>query len=194
MRTSLAICSAILLIGCTGEMPVDESESAVQGELRPNGKGYVTREVHAAKPGGGSNNGIVYHGGPVMLNTVNIYYIWYGNWSGNSATTILTNFISNLGGSSYEAINSTYYNGSNQHVTGQLNYAGSVTDSSYKYGSSLSDAQIQSIVADHCGALGNCDTNAVYFVLTAGGVTGPRGLFAQYWGWVPKGTNALHAR
>src|SRR5438270_3606163 len=25
-------------------------------------------------------NGISYHGGPVMLGTTHVYYIWYGNW------------------------------------------------------------------------------------------------------------------
>src|SRR6266550_4332575 len=106
MRTSLAICSAILLAGCTGELPVDETESQLQsGELRPNGRGFLTRDANAQagshKPGGGAN-GISYHGGAVMLGTVNIYYIWYGNWSGNSATTILTNFGSSIGSSPYE--------------------------------------------------------------------------------------------
>src|SRR5262245_22389008 len=100
MRTSLAIFSAILLAGCTGEMPVDETEGAVQGELAPNGKGALTRDANAGKKrGGGAGNGINYHGGPVMLGTVNIYYIWYGNWSGNSATTILTDFGKSIGGS-----------------------------------------------------------------------------------------------
>ena len=36
----------------------------------------------AGKPPGGGpkSNGINYHGGPVMLGTVNVYYIWYGSW------------------------------------------------------------------------------------------------------------------
>src|SRR5438094_9693475 len=67
-------------------------------------------EAGKAKPAG--NNGIVYHGGPVMLGTTNIYYIWYGNWSGNTATTILTNLAQSIGGSPYFNINTTYYNGS----------------------------------------------------------------------------------
>src|SRR5512142_949604 len=134
MRTILAISTAILLAGCTGELPVDESEAAVNGgDLRPNGQGFITRNANGdasrSKPGGGTN-GISYHGGPVMLGTVNVYYIWYGSWAGNSATSILTSFIQNLGGSSYEHINTTYYDGSNNHVSGALSYAGSTTTSS----------------------------------------------------------------
>src|SRR5436309_6630292 len=73
-------------------------------DLVPTGKGWGERAFPApprvnvqlpdqaagnAAPGGGSNNGIYYHGGPVMLGTVNAYYIWYGNWAGNTAPTIL---------------------------------------------------------------------------------------------------------
>jgi len=33
--------------------------------------------------------------------TINVYYIWYGNWSGNSASTILTNLAQHIGPSPY---------------------------------------------------------------------------------------------
>ncbi|MCU1276944.1 MAG: hypothetical protein JWM53_490 [bacterium] len=193
MRTILAIFSATLLAGCTGEIPVDETGEAIQGDLHPNGKGYLTRDANAqagagkSKPGGGTN-GIVYHGGPVMLGTVNIYYIWYGNWSGNSATTILTDFGSNIGGSGYEHINSTYYDGANAHVSGAVHYAGSTTDN-YSQGTSLTDAQIQTVVASAIsGGKLPSDTNGLYFVLTSADVTASSGFCTQYCGWHTHGT------
>src|SRR6266566_540522 len=87
-------------------------------ELRPTGKGWGERAQpgHANPHGSPNTNGINYHGGPLMLGTTNVYYIWYGNWSGNSATTILTDLANNIGGSPYFNINTTYYNGSNLHV------------------------------------------------------------------------------
>ena len=202
MRTTLAVLTALTLAGCNADPStnVDETDSALSSELRPNGQGNLTREAHAsyealkavlpdAKPvKGGGGNGIYYHGGPVMLNTVNVYYIWYGNWSGNSATTILTNLASNIGGSSYEHINSTYYNGSNQHVSGNVHYAGSTTDN-YSQGTSLSDAQIQTVVSSaiSSGRLPK-DTNAIYFVLTSQDVTASSGFCTQYCGWHTHGT------
>src|SRR5438270_13488873 len=54
-----------------------------------------------AAGGGGSNTTMMFHGGPVILGTVNVYYIWYGNWSGNNATSILTDLAANIGGSPY---------------------------------------------------------------------------------------------
>ena len=69
---------------------VETQQSAIQdSELAPTGKGIGTMNKfqnpsgNAGKPSSGSN-GIVYHGGPVMLGTVNVYYIWYGNWAGNT--------------------------------------------------------------------------------------------------------------
>src|SRR6266478_9250636 len=41
-----------------------------------------------------TGNGIEYAGGPVMLGPHNVYFIWYGNWTGNIATTILPELIS----------------------------------------------------------------------------------------------------
>src|SRR5438309_338036 len=35
-----------------------------------------------------TGNGIEYHGGPVMPGPHNVYFIWYGNWNGNTATSI----------------------------------------------------------------------------------------------------------
>ena len=44
-----------------------------------------------------------------MLGPHNVYFIWYGNWSGNTATTILPDLAGNIGGSPYFNINTTYY-------------------------------------------------------------------------------------
>src|SRR5438445_3253414 len=120
-----------------------------EGDLVPTGKGWGERAYPASprvdpngnasgKAGQGPNNGIYYHGGPLILGGTNVYYIWYGNWSGNSATTILTDLASNIGGSPYFNINTTYYDGSNVHVTNAVHYAGSTTDS-YSHGTALSD-------------------------------------------------------
>jgi hypothetical protein len=129
-----------------------------------------------------SNVSIGYGGGAVMLGTPAVYYIWYGNWSGDSATTILTDFIQNLGGSPYFLINTTYYDSQGRHVTGQVHFAGATTDS-YSQGQALSYAKVQAVVAKalSSGAL-PADDNAVYFVLTSPDVTFP-GFCANFCGW-----------
>ena len=165
-------------------------------EMVPTGKGYgvaVDRsnnnngQAHGnAKPGGGGGNqcpnGICYHGGPVMPGTVNVYYIWYGNWSGNTATTLLPTLVSDLSGSSYENINTTY-SITGSAINGQLHLAGQGT----AFGkTTLTDADIKTIVASYAG--NNPDPNGVYFVLTSADVKESSGFCTQYCGWHTHGT------
>ena len=144
-----------------------------------------------AKPGA---NGITYHGGPLLGvvggNPVTAYYIWYGNWSGNSAVTILTDFIQNIAPSPYYNINTTYYNASNAHVVNSVTYGGSTTDN-YSHGTSLSDSGVQGVVSDAItsGRLPN-NPSGVYFVLTSADVNESSGFCTQYCGWHTYGTIA----
>ena len=56
-------------------------------DMVPTGKGYG-QPATAGQAGPALSlraTGINYHGGPVMTGVPNVYYIWYGNWSGNTA-------------------------------------------------------------------------------------------------------------
>jgi hypothetical protein len=158
----------------------DKNKDAHPGDANPH-----------AKPGG---NGITYHGGPLLGvvggNPVTAYYIWYGNWSGNTAVTILTDFIQNIGPSPYYNINTTYYNSSNAHVVNSVTYGGSTTDN-YSRGTALSDSGVQGVVSDaiSSGRLPN-NPSGVYFVLTSQDVNETTGFCTQYCGWHTYGTIA----
>jgi hypothetical protein len=143
-------------------------------------------KLHSNRPGGGA--GISYHGGPLILGSVHVYIIWYGNWAGNSATTIISDFLNHEGGSPYYNINTTYYNGSGTRVSNAITYSGSTTDN-YSQGTSLSDARIQTVVnsAISSGRLPS-DANGLYFVLTSADVTASSGFCTQYCGWHTHGT------
>ncbi len=199
----VAASVACLLAGAVNAAGVLAPDSD-EDDLVPNGKGWGER-AYPAHPNGNGNgngnangqagrkvtgNGINYHGGPVMLGTPNVYYIWYGNWSGNSATTILTDLANGIGGSPYFNINTTYYNGSNQPVSGAVHYAGSTTDN-YSAGTTLSDSGVQAVVSSAItsGRLPK-DTNGVYFVLTSADVNESSGFCTQYCGWHTHGNIA----
>jgi hypothetical protein len=186
----VVLSSLLAAAACGGtEEQFDENQSV---DVAPSGKGggLVSEYLAPAKPGGTAapGNGISLHGGPVITGTTNVYYIWYGNWAGNTGTTILTDFANSIGGSPYFNINTTYTNSAGTHVSNAVHYAGSTTDA-YSQGTSLTDAQIQTVVSSAItsGRLPK-DTNAVYFVLTSSDVTASSGFCTQYCGWHTHGT------
>ena len=155
-----------------------------RADYKPNGKGGGTaRGAAASNDAALRANGIRYHGGPLILGTTNVYYIWYGNWSGNTAVNILTDFASQIGGSPYFNINTTYYDRSGKRVSNSVKFAGSTTDA-YSLGTALDDSDVQSVVADAIthGFL-PVDANGVYFVLTSADVNETTGFCSNYCGW-----------
>jgi hypothetical protein len=202
MKRTMGLSLAIAVFAAFGIMQSASSQGNMQ-ELA-NQKKIIARTRHnndqdankEAHPGGDARpskgNGITYHGGPLMGvvggSPVVAYYIWYGNWSGNSATTILTDLAQNIAPSGYYNINSTYYDGSNANVVNQVSYGGSTTDN-YSRGTSLSDSAIQGVVSDAIvsGRLPK-NTSGVYFVLTSADVTASSGFCTQYCGWHTYGT------
>lgn len=156
------------------------------GEKPPAGQGYA---VATGRKNTGAN-GINYHGGPLILGTTNVYYIWYGNWAGNTATSILPDLIAGLSGSPYYNINTSYYDGASVAVTNSTLLKKSVTDN-YSRGTALADADVTAVVSNAItsGAL-PADPNAVYFVLTSADVNETSGFCTSYCGWHTHGTIA----
>jgi hypothetical protein len=121
LAASIAVAAASLL-GQSGG-PKDTAP--------PENRPIVIHRLHGAPPGaavgdsGTTGNGISCHGGPVILNGTNIYYIWYGDWSKDAgASTILTNFAGSIGGSPYFNINTTYFDSTNTNVTNKVTTPG----------------------------------------------------------------------
>jgi len=198
VKRFVGISMAIILVALVSVFTIafsqDKSEHTnsdkVVHRLRGNHDGETNKNAHpdnSRLPGRGSN-GISYHGGPLILAPTTIYYVWYGNWTGNSANTILTNLAQWIGGSPYFNINTTYYDGSNTHVINRVNFGGSTIDN-YSRGTALNDSAIQGIVSDaiNSGRLQR-DANGVYFVLTSADVSETSGFCTQYCGWHTHGT------
>lgn len=163
---------------------------AQNGDLHPTGRGvglnHAVNRPRMARTTTttGVQAGIYYHGGPVILGTTHVYYIFYGDWAADpSGQAILTNLASSIGGSPYFKINTTYYNRYAQHVSNSVSYNGSTFDN-YSHGKTLNDAAVENIVynALKAGALPK-DSKGVYFVLTTADVAESSGFCTQYCGW-----------
>jgi hypothetical protein len=133
-----------------------------------------------------TGNGIEYHGGPIMPGSVNVYFIWYGNWSNNTATTILPEFITGLSGSRYFNINTTYGD-TTDDVANSVIMKNQFFDN-YSQGKALGNNGVVAVLGN---ALTNgslpVDANGVYFVLTSPDVT--EGQFCSvYCGYHGSGT------
>jgi Phosphate-induced protein 1 conserved region len=87
-----------------------------------------------------------------------LYIIWYGTWT-QSAKTIIQNFVSNLGGTPFWAINNAY-------GVGNIVYKGDIDDSGYSQGTNLTTPwNVVQNAFDK--ALLPQDTNAIYLVLSS---------------------------
>ena len=183
----VVLSSLLAVAACGGaeELSNDPQQSV---DTAPDGKGNVT--LNLAKPTQSlTQAGIKYHGGAIMSGTKTAYVIWYGNWSGNTATTLLPTLLGGIGGSSYFNINTTYTNSAGTaKVDNSVTYGGSTTDN-YSQGTTLTDAKVQSVVSSAItsGRLPK-NTNAVYFVLTSSDVNESSGFCTQYCGWHTNGT------
>lgn len=178
------------------------SAPADAAQLVPTGKGWGQRAA-AARPGSGGSaavspfisrapasgapipgpNGITHYGGPLLRGEVGVYFIWYGDWGGNSALPILTDFAESIGGSPWFNIVTTYDDGRGNQAGNSVSLAGASVDR-YSQGKSLDESGVQQIVerAIGSGAL-SADAGAVYFVLASADVSETSGFCTRHCGW-----------
>ena len=117
-----------------------------------------------------TGNGIEYHNGPVMLGPHNVYFIWYGNFAGNIALTMLPDLINGFGGSQYFNTNTTYGD-ANSNIANTVTMAKQVFDNG-SHGTALNNTTFSQVISAplNSGAL-PVDPNGIYFLLTAPDVT-----------------------
>src|SRR6185437_8737547 len=92
-----------------------------------------------------TGNGIEYHGGSVMQGPHNVYFIWYGNFSGNIALTILPDLINGFGGSQYFNTNTTYGDATG-NIANTATMAGAFFDN-YSQGKALTDTTLPNVIS-----------------------------------------------
>jgi hypothetical protein len=135
---------------------------------------------------------MAYHNGPIVTGVPDVFFIWYGTWDNNADNTaaqfILTDFLSNVGGSPYFQINAMYPNGIGGAPSGALFYSGAVIDR-YSHGLELTASDIAGIVETQIttGALPQ-DPSGIYVVLASADVSSNSTGFCQASALPPHGT------
>ncbi|HKC64299.1 MAG TPA: hypothetical protein VKB86_11710 [Pyrinomonadaceae bacterium] len=212
-RTSFTLAVALFaIVGLLSASHLTRSARAQSDNAKSEGAGGPEIIKHRTNPRGvdsyslttGSTSPtspISYHGGP-LIQTPTVYMIWYGNWNqSNGSDTpagqqIVRDFASNIGGSPYFLINTSYSTGP-YTITGSVLFragdfqttGGNEATDSYSQGTRLRDASILTIVnnAINSGHL-PYDANGVYFVLTSSDVNESSGFCSKYCGWHTAGT------
>lgn len=137
----------------------------------------------ASAPPPPSDNGITWHGGPIMTAPPKIYFVWYGNWKTDLARNVLVDWAAGIGGTAYWAINATYPDGNGHQPPNAASFGGQSFDD-YSRGKVLTDALVERIVADAITTFAlPKDPNGVYFVLGSKDVDETSGLCSKYCGW-----------
>jgi hypothetical protein len=97
---------------------------------------------------------MLYHNGPVLNGTRNIYMIWYGCWADNcgfagdtKTMRVVGDFLTAIGNSRYAQINSTYTDASGQPAASAFIYGGDIIDTSYSHGLDLTQSDIVSLIS-----------------------------------------------
>ncbi len=118
---------------------------------------------------------ILYHNGPLMTGGANVYFIWYGSWTGSTAPDIVTDLVTSIGGSAYFNINTTYYDATGARPVNSVIFGGSINDD-YSRGTALADADVAAVVSNAItSAQLPLDPNGIYFVFGASDVTVTQG-------------------
>lgn len=118
---------------------------------------------------------MLYHNGPVLHGSQNIYLIWYGCWADNcgfagdiNTRMVMTDFLITIGNSPYAQINSTYTDSSGQPAASAFIYGGDVVDSSYSHGVDLTQSDIVSLISKQVNNFQlPQDSNGIYVILSS---------------------------
>jgi hypothetical protein len=153
------------------------STAAQTRNVLPTGKGVGVQDDTAPPPR--TRYRIEYHNNPVMLGTVAVYVIYYGNWTATDEQ-IIADFTSNLGLSSYFRPVTLYPNAVGQTASEVLYYGGSTVDL-YSHGNILSDADVPDIVVGRvaAGTLPQ-DPSGIFVVMASPDITASSGLDSTY--------------
>lgn len=204
LAAALIMSPAAMFVACNGDdtmNPVDAGSDVVtDAEAGVRDSGPDVQGINTAADAAPSFNlqpaasgPIVYWGGPVILGSPNVYFVWYGDWKGSNTPAILEDLVKGFGETTYSKILTSYYqvpqapkfdagpdaaivdsgvpDGPREYISGRVSFARSIYVG-YTRGPSLISGDVKGIVTDllRAGDL-PYDPSAVYFVMTSSDVS-----------------------
>jgi hypothetical protein len=132
----------------------------------------------AQKPQQQLTSKMLYHNGPVLPGTRNLYTIYYGCWTDNCGllgdtrtAVVLTDFFVSIGNTPYAQINSTYTDAAGQPAASAFIFGGMVTDASYSHGTELTKADIVDLISYQVNNFQlPQDPNGIYVIIASADV------------------------
>jgi hypothetical protein len=98
---------------------------------------------------------MLYHNGPVLTGTQNVYAIYYGCWTDNCGRSgdtktrqLIDDFVISIGNTPYAQINSTYTDASGQPAASAFIFGGEAFDGTYSHGSDLTQSDMLGVISD----------------------------------------------
>lgn len=154
------------------------------------------------------STGISYHGGPLIVSpnvtgVVSVYWSAsqiYANapvdshGAGSADGSLIGSFLSNIGGSPYFGINSSYYNGSGAAVVNAVSYTGYWATGSSVAAPTASPTDANMVALLQAGFTNGAltyDANTVYAIFTGAGVNLGGGFGSQYCAYHTHGTVSI---
>ena len=144
-------------------------------DVSPSGE---TRSPVAQLVGGSSDKQLmIYHRGPLMTGTTNVYFIWYGTWTAIEKA-LVDKFVQNIGGTPYYDINTTY-SVTGETIANSVSLGRSTSDTN-QYGLKLSDTDVELIVTNAIAAGLPRDPSGLYLVMGGSDVSETSGFCKTY--------------
>jgi hypothetical protein len=125
---------------------------------------------------------MTYHGGPLLVSQVQLYVVWYGQFT-PTTLSLVEDFLTHYGNSSRATIVQSYYDATSSFVQGPIQFVSSVVHSNYTLGKNLSGQDVADLAGSYIldGTWPDDGTNqSIYMVIVDSNVT-------QYEGPVEEG-------
>lgn len=130
-----------------------------------------------APPSSGISPPVTYHNNILVKSIPTLYLIYYGDWALHDPLSIplITEYLTHLSGSTVMNIATTYYDNTppgtgTRYLTNLFNYGGHILNTTYPYGTTLSDSNLYYLISDaitKTHTLPPVNSSNIYFVITS---------------------------